>query len=257
MSISGDTYSSPRCFTCANFATDTQPRYQPNGFLIAYLSTQVLQYESDRYRIKLYDRSTGKITVLTENWDRSVSSISWTPDGKYLLAEALEFARTKVYRISLTGDVTYMIVDHTNKASRMLPDGSILFSRQALTFPLTIFQWFPSTNSSMPLTRFNEMFIEKCIMATPQEFWFAGANGDQIHGWYLPPVFANTTTKPTKVPLAYLIHGGPQSSWADDWSYRWNPQIYAAHGFATADIDFHGSQGYGQAFTDSIINDYG
>jgi len=93
-------------------------------------------------------------------------------------------------------------------------------------------------------------------MSTPQEFWFKGANGDPVHGWYLEPV-AGTVPNGAKVPLAYLIHGGPQGSWSDDWSYRWNPQIYAAHGYAVGMIDFHGSEGYGQPFTDSIQNDYG
>lgn len=92
-------------------------------------------------------------------------------------------------------------------------------------------------------------------MSEPEEFWFEGANGDQVHGWFLYPVGYDDSM--TDVPMAYMIHGGPQGSWSDDWSYRWNPQIYAANGMAVAFIDFHGSEGYGQAFTDSITMDYG
>jgi WD40 repeat protein len=159
VSISGNTYGTPVCFTCANYATDTQPRFQPTstGSLIAYLSTEVLQYESDRYRIKVFDRNTGKITTITNNWELSVTSISWSYDGSYILAEALAEARSVVFKVTLDGSITRLIGNHTNKAARSLPDGSILFSRQALTFPLTIYQWFPSNNKTIALTHFNCM----------------------------------------------------------------------------------------------------
>jgi dipeptidyl aminopeptidase/acylaminoacyl peptidase len=91
-------------------------------------------------------------------------------------------------------------------------------------------------------------------MGAPEEFWFEGADGDQVHGWLLKPVGFK---EGSKYPVAYLIHGGPQGSYTDHFHYRWNPQAYAGAGYVTVAVNFHGSTGYGQAFTDSIRRDWG
>eukprot|EP01094_Clydonella_sp_ATCC50884_P003342 TRINITY_DN1258_c0_g1_i3.p1 TRINITY_DN1258_c0_g1~~TRINITY_DN1258_c0_g1_i3.p1 ORF type:complete len:715 (+),score=175.49 TRINITY_DN1258_c0_g1_i3:76-2220(+) len=253
--ITNGQYSDPSPITAANRATDTQPQYQPDGLLIAYLTTKIPGYEADKYRVALYNRGDGSRVILTEEWDRSVGSVDWSPDGSRLIVTALESARNKIFSLDLKGVVTPLVVEHGNAAPSMLPDGSFTYSQSSMNYPSTIFLYNPKSNTSTQLTHFNADLLATSKMSQPQEFWFSGAKGDRIHGWFLYPV--DYQQGDTNLPVAYLIHGGPQGSWSDDWSYRWNPQIYAANGMAVAMIDFHGSEGYGQEFTDSIRQDYG
>jgi dipeptidyl aminopeptidase/acylaminoacyl peptidase len=87
-----------------------------------------------------------------------------------------------------------------------------------------------------------------------EQFSFKGAKGDTVHGYVMKPWNA---TAGAKYPIAFLVHGGPQGSFGNAWSYRWNPQVYAGAGYAAVFIDFHGSTGYGQKFTDAISGDWG
>lgn len=255
VSINGNSYGTPKAITASNLATDTQPEYQPGGSKIAYLVTEVRGYEADKYRVALYDRDTATSSIITEEWDRSVSAVKWSADGKSLIVETLEVARNKIFSLKLNGQVSPLVVEHGNGAVSTLPNGNFVYSQTSMNSPLNLFLYDKPSNTSTQLTFFNQELLEKSEMSTPEEFWFTGANGDSIHGWVLYPV--GYKEGDTDIPMAYLIHGGPQGTWSDDWSYRWNPQIYAANGMFVAFIDFHGSEGYGQAFTDSIQADYG
>ena len=104
------------------------------------------------------------------------------------------------------------------------------------------------------LTHQNEAKLADVKFGEFEQFSFAGANGDTVHGYVMKPWNA---TPGAKYPIAFLVHGGPQGSFGNGWSYRWNPQVYAGAGYATVFIDFHGSTGYGQKFTDSISGEEG
>ena len=106
----------------------------------------------------------------------------------------------------------------------------------------------------LQITHLNSDRLAKIAFGDYEQFSFTGAHGDEVFGYLIKPVNFDPTQT---YPLAFLIHGGPQGSFDDHWHYRWNPQIYAAHGYATVMIDFHGSTGYGQAFTDAINGDWG
>jgi acylaminoacyl-peptidase len=109
-------------------------------------------------------------------------------------------------------------------------------------------------NDLRELPRMNADALAPVQIGEPEQFTFAGANGETVYGYVMRP--ANFDAK-RRYPVAFIVHGGPQSSFGNAWSYRWNPQTYAGAGYASIFIDFHGSPGYGQAFTDSISNDWG
>ena len=246
------------CITESNEATDTAPVYSPDGSTIAYLAMKRPGYESDRYIVTLRDRATGKMRVLTPEWDRSPGALAWSSDGSTIFATAGEEAREKIFAIDVaSGKVTPVIGDHYNSevsVARAAAGDRLVFLQDSYTSPADIFSARPDGGDPRRLTNANAPRLEGVELSQPEEFWFAGAEGDQVHGWIFKPAgYASGKT----YPVAFLIHGGPQGSMNDHFHYRWNPQCYAGAGYAVIAIDFHGSTGYGQVFTDAIRKDWG
>ncbi|HKY31044.1 MAG TPA: S9 family peptidase [Candidatus Polarisedimenticolia bacterium] len=245
----------PRCITEDNEAVDTAPAWSPDGRTIAYLSMKRPGYEADRQAVTLHDRATGRNRRLTESWDRSASSVAWASDGRTLFVTAGDTARHKIFSVDAdSGRVTPIVEDHYNASLSVMQGGRLIFLRDSLTSPAEIFVSRQDGSDLRALTRVNAERMAAAQVSQPEEFWFTGARGDKVHGWLLKPVGFEPGRRH---PLAFLIHGGPQGSWEDHFHYRWNPQVYAGAGYVTVAIDFHGSTGYGQAFTDAIRGDWG
>lgn len=244
-----------RCITEKNEAVDTQPLYSPDGAAIAYLAMERPGYESDRLRVVLHDRKSGANHVLTDQWDRSVGFLAWSPDVQTLFVTADDTGRNKIFSVSISdGRVTEIVGDHTNSSVTVTRDRRLVFLQDSLTLPAEIFTALFDGAGLRQITHANAERLASAEMSSPEEFWFEGAGGDKVHGWLLRPVGFR---KGRKYPVAYLIHGGPQGSYTDHFHYRWNPQAYAGAGYVTVAVNFHGSTGYGQAFTDSIRRDWG
>jgi dipeptidyl aminopeptidase/acylaminoacyl peptidase len=249
------------CITEPNEAMDSQPVYSPDGATIAYLAMNRPGYEADRQRIVLYDRRARTSRVLTESWDRSVDALAYTADGKGLVVTAPDSARRSIFLVdAASGKVSKVVADHYNsgaapiRATSGAGAGRIVFAQDSLTSPVEIYTARMDGSDLRRLTKVNDDRVAAARMSTPEEFWFKGALGDKVHGWILKPV---DFKQGAKYPLAFLIHGGPQGSWDDHFHYRWNPQAYAGAGYVVVTVDFHGSTGYGQAFTDAIRGDWG
>jgi dipeptidyl aminopeptidase/acylaminoacyl peptidase len=246
--------------TTTNKATDTGPVYSPDGKSIAYRAMARPGFESDRLRVAIYDRASGKVRTLTENWDRSPGSLEWSPDGKSLLATAGEAAREKLFRIdAATGEAKAIVNDHYNSGAAYVPGGSsgtprIVFAQDSLTSPAEIFIAKSEGTDSKRLTHFNDERMKLARVSEPAEFVFSGALGEKVQAWILKPVGFEDGKK---YPVAFVIHGGPQGAIEDHFHYRWNPQAFAGAGYAVICVNFHGSTGFGQAFTDSISGDWG
>jgi dipeptidyl aminopeptidase/acylaminoacyl peptidase len=249
-----------KSITPANKATDTGPLYSPDGKTIAYRAMARPGFESDRYRLTLYHRASGKSKTLTESWDRSPSSLDWSPDGKYLLAAAGESAREKIFQIdAATGEAKAIVGDHYNTGALYCPAAGnskwrIVYSQDSLTAPADIFIANADGSSPKRLTHFNAERVKLAKVSEPAEFHFTGALGDKVQAWILKPV---GFVAGKKYPVAFIIHGGPQGAIEDHFHYRWNPQAFAGAGYAVICVNFHGSTGFGQAFTDSISGDWG
>ncbi len=243
-----------RCITAENKAIDTQPVYSPDGNAVAYLATKRPSFESDRRRIVLYDRKSGKNRTLTETWDRSPSSLAWSPESKTLFVTVEENGRNKIFSVDIaSGHPRELVGEHYNLGVAMA-GSRIVFTQDSLTQPAELWTAKSDGSDMLQLTRINEERAKLAMMSKPEEFDFIGAIDERVQAWILKPVgFVDGK----KFPVALIIHGGPQGANEDHFHYRWNLQTFAGAGFAVIAINFHGSTGFGQAFTDSISGDWG
>jgi dipeptidyl aminopeptidase/acylaminoacyl peptidase len=239
-----------------NAANDHSPAYSPDSRYIAYLSMEVPGFEADRQQVVLYERATGRRTPMTSGWDRSVDAISWMPDSRSILAEVQERGEQVLYAIEVPGGrPTRLVSGGVNGNVQISREGDfIVFLRQSATAPPEIYRTDPSGRGLRAITRVNAEALAKLDLRPLEPFGFVGAASDSVFGWLLrPPGF-----DPAKrYPLAYLIHGGPQGAWLDQWHQRWNYALFASRGYVVAAVNFHGSTGYGRAFTNSISRNWG
>ncbi len=249
-----------RCITQENKATDTGPAYSPDGKFIAYRAMARPGFEADRLQIKLYDRQSGRTRSLAADWDRSPGSLAWSADGKTLLATVEESARQKVVTIdAAAGKVRVIVGDHYNTGVAMVGGagaaaGRIVFGQDSLTEPVEIWSARADGSDLVRLTHVNDERVKLAQMSKPEEFHFTGALDEKVQAWILKPV---GFVAGRKYPVAFIIHGGPQGAITDHFHYRWNLQAFAGAGYAVVAVNFHGSTGFGQAFTDSISRDWG
>lgn len=243
----------PVPLTAGNPAYDYEPRYSPDGKTIAVRMMTRAGYEADRERIGLYDVATKKLRVLTEAWDRSASSIAWSRDGKTIFTSAFNVGNHSLYAIDAATGAPRLLVDKGTNASPVPAGDRVVFLRDTLSMPAELFSVKPDGTDLRQLTRLNEARTKKIEFGAYEQFSFKGAKGDTVYGFAMKPA----GFRGGKAPVAMLVHGGPQGSFGDHWHYRWNPQAYAGRGYGVLFIDFHGSVGYGQAFTDSIRGDWG
>ena len=266
--------------------SDDAPRYSPDGKWIAWRMQKRNGYESDKFNLVVYDRKSGEIKNLTENFDTWVESYVWTPDSKTIYLAADSAGEQPVYSLDLAkeliggepgNDVTVHLT-HVNIASltsgfnddlTITPDGKeLLFTRMGMQFPTGI---FGATVTRLPvkgdfcgagecpgaikkLSDLNDHLLSQVQMPPMESFWFTGAKNEKVQGFMVKPPNFDARKK---YPLKFIVHGGPQVPEGDEWSYRWNPELFAANGYVVIMINFHGSPGYGQKFVESISGDWG
>jgi dipeptidyl aminopeptidase/acylaminoacyl peptidase len=246
----------PVNLTDANDGTDNLPAVSPDGRTLAYFAMARPGYEADRQVLQLRDLASGQTRALTQSWDRSVGSIAWSSDGKSLLVTAEDTQETPVFRVdAATGKVTRLTKEGTSGNVRTLPDGGAIFTQNSVMAPDDLFR-VDRRGRVRQLTNVNRALLAELDPVKVERFNFAGANGDKVWGIKVKPAGPQYAAA-AKLPVAFLVHGGPQGSFGNGWSYRWNPRLFTSPGYAAVAIDFHGSTGYGQAFTDSINKDWG
>jgi len=253
--------------TADNPASDSTPLYSPDGKYIAYRSQQRPGYESDRFRLMLYDRKTGEKKNLTEDFDRWVGTYAWTPESKSIYFNAEEAGWAPIWRTDEMGTKPKVVFRGFLDDLAFSKVGELVFTKMSLDAPNEIYSGgynlltetctdFHDTGCKQPkpLTHLNDSVLSQVSMSPLESFWFTGAHNDKVQGFLVkPPNFDPTK----KYPVKFLIHGGPEGAWGDDWSYRWNSELFAANGYVVIMINFHGSTGYGQKFIDAINGDWG
>ncbi|MEZ5352661.1 MAG: S9 family peptidase [Bryobacteraceae bacterium] len=246
----------PRKIT-ENMAADNAPVYSPDGRYLAYRAQSRAGFESDRWQLYVIDRASGRQTSLTENVDRSVGTITWSPDSRRIFYTVEDRGRTAIHMVPVTGGASRPVVagSSTLDEPQFTPDGkTMIYSEHSGSKPLELYRASSSGGTPEALTRLNDYVLESYELTPLEEFWVEGAERAQVHSFVAkPPGFSATR----KYPVLLLLHGGPQGSWGESWSYRWNPQVFAAAGFVVVMPNPRGSTGYGQRFTDEISGDWG
>ena len=270
---------SAKNITADNPASDSSPLYSPDGRYIAYRAQQRPGYESDRFRLMVYDRKTGEKRELTageDPFDRWVDSLAWSPDSTRIYLTGGDAGDSPTYMVFVdakASPLVLFITRGTNDSIVATPDGeNLVFSRNSIHYPSEIFTlqladlggrfcgWDCLTQTqgkgeeAKQLTHLNGAVLSQVAMSPLESFWFTGAHNDKVEGFLVKPPNFDASKK---YPVKFLIHGGPQGAWGDDWSYRWNPELFAANGYVVIMINFHGSTGYGQKFIDAINGDWG
>ncbi|WP_085283306.1 S9 family peptidase [Colwellia chukchiensis] len=240
--------------TAENTAWDAKPVYSPNGRYLAYKAMSVPGYESDKFTLMIRDNQTGKTRAIAKNWDRSVSELVFANDSRTLIVTAYDVGQKSIFEINAEfGDVRRIFNDGTAGKIAVTAD-KIFFTRHALDAPTDIYSITRDSQQVVQHTQVNAQQLANVTLAEFEQFSFQGWNNEDVYGYWLKP--ANFTAG-KKYPIAYLVHGGPQGSFGNMFHYRWNAQLWAAQGYAVVMVDFHGSIGYGQDFTDSIARDWG
>ncbi|HEU5049166.1 MAG TPA: S9 family peptidase [Gemmatimonadales bacterium] len=237
-------------------ANDHSPSYSPDGRYIAYLAMEVPGFESDRQHIVLYERATGRRSPLTGSWDRSVAAIRWMPHSRSLVAEVEERGERVLYAVDVpSGRTSRLVGGGVNSDVQVSPAGDFLvFLRQSATAPAELYRVDAAGRGLRALTRLNAPLLARLDLSPAEPFGFVGAANDSVFGWIVrPPDFSSRR----RYPVVYLIHGGPQSAWLDQWHARWNYALFASRGYVVAGVNFHGSTGYGRRFTNSISRNWG
>ena len=240
-----------------NAGADNSPVYSPDGRYLAYRSQARAGFESDRWRMMLVDRSTGRSTSLTDGLDRNVGSISFSPDSKRIFFSVEDRGRSAIHMVPITGGASKPVVTGSShiEDAQFTPDGkTMIYTESSGSRPAEIYKAVSGGGAPEPLTRLNDDVLARHQLTAFEEFWVEGAERSQVHSFVLkPPGFK----KDERYPVLFLIHGGPQGAWSESWSYRWNPQVFAAAGFVVVMPNPRGSTGYGQRFTDEISGDWG
>jgi dipeptidyl aminopeptidase/acylaminoacyl peptidase len=242
--------------TAANHGYDGSPRFSSDGRFIAYRSQVTPGYESDRFRLMLYDRKTGRAQSLTESLDSWVDEYTFSPDSQTIYLTAEDRGRNPIYSVSVSGGpAKKVLAEGFNGEISLTRDGrSFVFSRSSMTGPSEIYRANIDGTGATALTMTNEPFISPFKLQPAEEVTWTGALGAKVAGWIVKP--ANFSSK-RKWPLVVLIHGGPQGAWNDNWGYRWNPQVWANNGYVVFMPNPRGSTGYGQRFVSEISGDWG
>ena len=245
-----------RNITAANRGYDGSPQFSPDGRYIAYRSQTTPGFESDRFRLMLYDRKANRARSVTETLDSWVDEFTFTTDSQTIYLTAEERGREPIYSVSVSGGpVKKVVAEGANGEIHLTADTrTLVFSRSSMTKPSEIYRANSDGSGVTALTTTNDAFVSSFNLKPAEEVIWTGAMGTKVAGWIVKP--ANFNAK-RKWPLLVLIHGGPQGAWSDNWGYRWNPQIFANAGYVVLMPNPRGSTGYGQQFLNEISGDWG
>jgi dipeptidyl aminopeptidase/acylaminoacyl peptidase len=252
--VPADGSSAPQNLTAANKAWDAYPVPSPDGKTLYYLAMKTPAFEADRFGIMALDLTTGTTREVDPSWDRSAGSMQISADGKTLFVTADDEGQHPLFAVDVATGKVNKLVDNGSVSAYSIAGKHILLARDDLKRPSDLYTMSTAGSDLKQVTHFNEARLKNAKMGDVQFFTFQGWNNETVQGYVVKPVDYKAGHK---YPVAFIIHGGPQGAMSNDWSYRWNPQTYAGQGFAVVTINFHGSTGYGQAFTDAISGDWG
>jgi len=244
----------PQNLTADNPAADTRPAFAPDGRTLAYLAADRPGMESDRQHLVLLDVASKNLRPLTATWDRSIESYAWSADGKTLFATTDHLGQHPLWAIDVASGRASAITGEGTVEGFSVGPQRIFYALSNLASPADLHSVGFSGGATQQLTKINQPLLAQRRLGGFEQFSFAGWNDETVYGYVVKP----PGLKPGhKYPIAFVVHGGPEGSLSNLWHWRWNAEVLAGAGYGVVMIDFHGSTGYGQSFTDSIGGDWG
>ncbi len=244
----------PQDLTAGNLAWDAGPVFSKDGKWLAYRAQKRPGFESDRFAIMLREVATGKSHEVASGWDRSADSLAFSRDGKTLFAMADDMGQHRLFAVNAANGSVKAITGKGTVDAFDVGAKGVVYAQDTIYGPVQLYQTGLAGGNAAQLTHANDAVLKQVQMGHAEQFAFTGWNGETVHGYVVQPA---NYERGKKYPVAFMIHGGPQGSMGNHFHYRWNPEVFAGAGYAVVMIDFHGSTGYGQAFTDSISQHWG
>ncbi|MBS0212169.1 MAG: S9 family peptidase [Proteobacteria bacterium] len=252
--VPADGSAAPRNLTANNLAWDAGPVFSHDGKTLYYRAMKVPGFEADRFGLMAMNLATGVTREIDPNWDRSADGITLSADGKTIYTGTDDIGQHPLFAVDIASGKAKKIIADGSVSAVALGGNTLMFARNSMKYPDQVYVARMDGSHVRKLSRNDDALLAQVAMADYEQFSFPGWNDEKVYGFVLKP----WNWQPgKKYPVVYLIHGGPQGSFGDDWSYRWNPEWYASQGYAAVMVDFHGSVGYGQAFTDAISQHWG
>lgn len=244
----------PKNLTAANKGGDGAPVFSPDGKTLAYLRRESTYYNGEFARLWRLDLATGDSMPLSKELDYSFDEVEFSPDGKTLWLLAEDKGVLPIFKMNADGTGFAPVHREGTSSSVQVGPKSLVFLNTDANRPDELFSLDPASGAAKQLTRFNEKLLAQLDLGKFEEFWFDGAAGQKIHGWliYPPGYDANK-----KYPLMHVMHGGPHTMSRHAFTYRWNHHAFAAPGYLVACVNRHGSTGFGEKFSQSILNQWG
>jgi dipeptidyl aminopeptidase/acylaminoacyl peptidase len=249
---------------------DWSPAYSPDGKYLAWRSQERDGYESDKFRLMLYDRASKTIKDLLPKFENWVDEFAWGQDSKQIYFASGSQGEAPIYRVTVAGSLSQIANAGEYGGLNPLKNAtSVLSTKASVTRPTEVVRLdiagagrsqlddtklsVESATESL-ITHLNDALLSQLDLTKMESFWFDAKDGVKVQGFLIPPPNFDASKK---YPLKFLIHGGPESDWGDAWSYRWNAELLAANGYVVIMINPRGSTGYGQKFTEDIVGDWG
>jgi dipeptidyl aminopeptidase/acylaminoacyl peptidase len=253
-SVPADASAAPKNLTAANLAWDAYPLPSADGKTLYYLAMKRPTFEADRFAIMALDLASGRTREIDPEWDRSAGPLQLSKDGRTLFTTADDEGDHALFAVDIGRGRATKLGSPGQVEGFSVRGNSIVLARSTLKAPADLFRMSASGGRETQVTHANQARLAEAQVGDFEFFTFSGADNATVQGYVVKPVGYE---KGKRYPVAFLIHGGPQGAWTNEFHYRWNPQTYAGAGFAVVAVNFHGSTGYGQAFTDSISGDWG
>ncbi|WP_093533238.1 S9 family peptidase [Stenotrophomonas rhizophila] len=244
----------PVNLTAANPAWDAGPVFSADGNTLYYRAMKRPGFEADRFGVIALDLASGKTREIAPDWDRSAGEVVLSQDEKSFYTAADDLGEHRLFNIDIATGKATVVAEGGSIGSPVIAGSTLAYTKNSLKSGDQIVVAQVDGSSPREITPSAGQMLPDVAFGDYEQFQFKGWNNETVHGYVVKPY---NYQEGKTYPVAFLIHGGPQGSFGNGWSYRWNPQTYAGQGYAVVMIDFHGSTGYGQAFTDAISQHWG
>jgi dipeptidyl aminopeptidase/acylaminoacyl peptidase len=253
-SVPADRSSAPKNLTAQNLAWDATPVPSKDGRTLYYLAMKTPGFEADRFGIMALDLASGAKREIDPKWDRSPGGLTLSDDGKTLYTTVDDEGMHALYAIDIASGAPRKLLSDGTVTGFAVAGDHIVAARQDFQHPTDLYTLDARGSGLAQVTHFNADRLRDIRFGDAEFFTFKGEKGETVQGYVMKPADYQAGKK---YPVAFMIHGGPQGAWNDDFHYRWNPEVYAGAGFAVVAINPRGSTGYGQAFTNAVSGDWG